>query len=848
MVQNRAVVEAVFNVTAAIRNAADAASQTSNSLESCANHGGTLPANKPKGLKEGVGQQLWRKVKAANGLYREFNIPILETSTALFSSPLDVANLIGKTFASVSSSDSYRPAFQATKNRLERTPINFRCRQPLPYNCDFDMFELKRVLSSAHNTSPGPDGISYVLLRHLSEDSLASLYVDDLQISCEGSDMRMIERQLQTAVNNILKWCDTNGHSISASKSCCVHFCRKRGIHPDPEIRIRDIQIPVVPDVRFLGVIFDRQLTFLPHILHLRKRCEKSLNLLKVLSNTSWGADRTSLLRVYKAIVLSRIDYGCVAYGSACNSTLLLRGLTFLSPRRDTAVGLVLQIRGVGFTRWILALMLYHYILGVLQVSAVPGFLPDDRHTASLVGLRGGWRHARMKFFFCTHMDPSLLCQGKGLVLPNLSIDETAQRVRFLLISLPNNAMSVQSPFKIHKALKGIGGEPKSVKRLRSGDLLVETSSSTQTKSFLLAKTFLNSPVNIIPHKSLNTSRGVISEPDLLATSEAEILEGFSNQGSFSSPTLPQTIKAGYLNCKIRPYIPNPLHCFKCQRFGHSQTACRGQLTCSRCASVGHSSADCSLAQKCVNCSQPHSSDSKQCPKWKTEKEIQAFKTNRNISYLEARKLIAPQLSQSYAQVAKPSTVTSTTQTDENITQIKCPPLQLLQPLLSVPQPDKSNSVSTLSSATQADLLLSTSSIAATISEPPHLIPVSDTLLSTTSNMFTPIEPSSSIISASTSNSSIQPPSASSTQNLKKKSKFRDRKRKKEVLKSIIDIKMAQHRPSKPAPVEYSTDDKDMIVYDVDEDAIESNPDYVRKDGKTFFKGSLLLTPTRSRR
>ncbi|GFV41995.1 hypothetical protein TNCV_2562341, partial [Trichonephila clavipes] len=50
-----------------------------------------------------------------------------------------------------------------------------------------------------------------------------------------------IERQLQTAVNNIVKWCDTNGHCISASKSCRVHFCRKRGIHPDPEIRIRDI-------------------------------------------------------------------------------------------------------------------------------------------------------------------------------------------------------------------------------------------------------------------------------------------------------------------------------------------------------------------------------------------------------------------------------------------------------------------------------------------------------------------------------------------------------------------------------------------------------------------------------
>ncbi|GFV89068.1 putative RNA-directed DNA polymerase from transposon BS [Trichonephila clavipes] len=212
--------------------------------------------------------------------------------------------------------------------------------------------------------------------------------------------------------------------------------------------------------------------------------------------------------------------------------------------------------------------------------------------------------------------------------------------------------MGKKSPFLIQKALVGIGGEPKSVKRLRSGDLLLETNSALQTKSFLLAKTFLDSPVNIIPHKSLNTSRGVISEPDLLTTPEAEILDGFSDQGviqvrritikkdtaviptqhiilTFSSPTIPHTIKAGYLNCKIRPYIPNPLRCFKCQRFGHSQTSCRGQLTCSRCASVGHASTDCSLEPKCFNCSESHQSDSKLCSKWKLEKKIQEIKTSK---------------------------------------------------------------------------------------------------------------------------------------------------------------------------------------------------------------------------
>ncbi|GFW43717.1 uncharacterized protein TNCV_4770661 [Trichonephila clavipes] len=89
-------------------------------------------------------------------------------------------------------------------------------------------------------------------------------------------------------------------------------------------------------------------------------------------------------------------------------------------------------------------------------------------------------------------------------------------------------------------------------------------------------------------------------------------------------------------------------------------------------------------------------------------------KINKTISYPEARKLIVPQLSQTYAQVTKSSTINNYTQTDENITQIKCPPLQLLPPLSSVPQPNESlsmPSVSTSSSTTQANILPSASSI-----------------------------------------------------------------------------------------------------------------------------------------
>ncbi|GFS55648.1 hypothetical protein TNCV_131621 [Trichonephila clavipes] len=68
--------------------------------------------------------------------------------------------------------------------------------------------------------------------------------------------------------------------------------------------------------------------------------------------------------------------------------------------------------------------------------------------------------------------------------------------------------MSRKSPFIIHKNLIGIGGEPKSIKKLRS-----------------------ESPLTVSPHRTLNSCRGVISESDLLCASETEILEGLSDHG-----------------------------------------------------------------------------------------------------------------------------------------------------------------------------------------------------------------------------------------------------------------------------------------------------------------------------
>ena len=130
---------------------------------------------------------------------------------------------------------------------------------------------------------------------------------------------------------------------------------------------------------------------------------------------------------------------------------------------------------------------------------------------------------------------------------------------------------------------------------------------------------------------------------------------------TFNKPELPKSIKAGFLSLPITPYIPNPLRCFHCQRFGHSKTVCKGKALCARCGLDDHDGTLCTSPPSCANCKGAHTAFSRECPLWKKEKQVQQVKCEKNISYPEARKLvdaIAPSFSfaTSFANVVKAKT------------------------------------------------------------------------------------------------------------------------------------------------------------------------------------------------
>ena len=88
----------------------------------------------------------------------------------------------------------------------------------------------------------------------------------------------------------------------------------------EPDIKLDGTSIKVADEAKFLGLVFDRRLSEL--MSYLKTVCDKALNVLRVVGHTDWGADKVVLLRLCRALGRSKLDYGCIVYGSATKSVL----------------------------------------------------------------------------------------------------------------------------------------------------------------------------------------------------------------------------------------------------------------------------------------------------------------------------------------------------------------------------------------------------------------------------------------------------------------------------------------------------------------------------------------------
>lgn len=127
------------------------------------------------------------------------------------------------------------------------------------------------------------------LPRVLPPSTNYSLYVDDTHISDASCNISICERRLQLSINKKVRWANENGFRFSTEKTVVVCFSRNRGIYPDPALQLSGVPLPVRTEHRFLGILVDQKLTFMPHLKPINLKCQRALNILKVLSHKTWG-------------------------------------------------------------------------------------------------------------------------------------------------------------------------------------------------------------------------------------------------------------------------------------------------------------------------------------------------------------------------------------------------------------------------------------------------------------------------------------------------------------------------------------------------------------------------------
>ncbi|CAH0555080.1 unnamed protein product [Brassicogethes aeneus] len=256
-----------------------------------------------------------------------------------------------------------------------------------------------------------------------------------------------------------------------------------------------------------------------------------------------------------------------------------------------------------------------------------------------------------------------------------IATEKVVMLPRFLVIKRSEGDFLKVNPFVVSKILYGLIGEVKSIKKIKDG-LLVETVSNKQSEKLLSLVRFGDFDVSVQRHRTLNTSKGLITCPDLLNCTVDEIERSLLDQGvievkriqrkrdnvtfdtanhilTFDKPTLPKYVKAAFYNLPVRPYIPNPMRCFKCQKFGHVADKCINREVCV-CGQEPHADAPCADHMVCVNCGGEHSARSRNCPTFQEEMAIQKIKTLERITYIEARKkIVKNNLQKSFSEVTK---------------------------------------------------------------------------------------------------------------------------------------------------------------------------------------------------
>ncbi|XP_054708586.1 uncharacterized protein LOC129218365 [Uloborus diversus] len=154
-------------------------------------------------------------------------------------------------------------------------------------------------------------------------------FADDFVIGVVKETIKSMGDEANSALIQFKKWADYYNLKVSTDKSSLLLFRRKT---KNQTIKYGTEKIKRVRTLKYLGIILDENLSFLPHIQHLKTKSTNYLQHLRRLAGKYWGYNIRFRARLYDSVFLRIIAYASPIWASNPTTRLNLNLLKLQRP------------------------------------------------------------------------------------------------------------------------------------------------------------------------------------------------------------------------------------------------------------------------------------------------------------------------------------------------------------------------------------------------------------------------------------------------------------------------------------------------------------------------------------
>lgn len=156
--------------------------------------------------------------------------------------------------------------------------------------------------------------INELLLKSKNKNYKIIVYADDITILLKSSASFHFTELSKEPIQDIIDWCELHSLELSVNKCNFIMFKLVKNIKHIPRIKINNGSIKYTKELKYLGLIFDNNLSWIPHLNNLKNKIDHLNYKIKNIAKATWGLQPKIVKNIYYLVIEKMILYGATIW------------------------------------------------------------------------------------------------------------------------------------------------------------------------------------------------------------------------------------------------------------------------------------------------------------------------------------------------------------------------------------------------------------------------------------------------------------------------------------------------------------------------------------------------------